>query len=234
MPKICIINCGVCNLKNKYTENKLTKASYNELLKLASRLNMHGLSPILIGGWAVYFHTKGAKSIDIDIILPSRYAVKIFEKHCKQHGFIRSKSKVRALFKKEIRTESGKKEEIQLDIFTLADKNSLASDNSIEIPWKLAEKYSKELRLENKAMVRLPDKEVLLLYKFAALIDREYKIRTWVMPTVLNERLRSKIEKDRSDILGLIKTGIDEKELKRLVKKIGLLKQFDEKIKELK
>ncbi|MEK6973522.1 MAG: hypothetical protein AABW72_05825 [archaeon] len=221
-------------MKSKYAENKLTKASYNELLKLACIFNRHGLSPIIIGGWAVYFYTKGAKSIDIDMILPSKYAVKIFEKHCRQYGFIKSKSKIRALFRKEISTGSGRKEEIQLDIFTLADKNILASDNSIEIPWKLAEMHSLEWPIGNNAVIRLPAKEVLLLYKVAALIDREYKLRTWVMPMVTKERLRSKIEKDKADILGLIGTGIDKIELNKLLKKTGFLKYFELKVGELK
>ncbi|MBU1120480.1 hypothetical protein KJ660_01245, partial [Candidatus Micrarchaeota archaeon] len=111
--------------------NKLTELSFKELIKTTKLFNIHGLHPIIIGGWAVYYYTKGAGSIDIDLVLPTKQVIQVFEKYSKQYGFKKDrKAKTRTLFRKE----TGEKE-IELDIFTLSDKNTLASNKSIEIPW---------------------------------------------------------------------------------------------------
>ncbi|MFH1256823.1 MAG: hypothetical protein V1494_06045 [Candidatus Diapherotrites archaeon] len=47
-----------------------TQKSFKELEGLAAWLNIHGHSPIVIGGWATFFYVKGMGSRDIDLILP--------------------------------------------------------------------------------------------------------------------------------------------------------------------
>jgi len=167
------------------------------------------------------------KSVDIDLVLPSKHATQIFEKHCKQYGFKKDKqTKIRELFKKEIETAAGK-QEIELDIFTLQTKNRLASDKSIEIPWKLSEKYNKEWQLEKDTIARVPEKEVLLLYKAAALLDRQFKLKNWInLSKFVRDRLKAKIAKDKKDIKSLLSLGINEEKLARLLKETGCEKQF--------
>lgn len=213
----------------------LTTISFNELVRITKSFNIHGLSPIVIGGWAVYFYSNGAKSVDIDLILPSKHAVQVFEKFCKLYGFKKDKrAKIRTLFKKTVETESGK-QDIELDIFTLSDKNLLASNKSIEIPWKLSEKFSEEWMLDENVIARVPEKEVLLLYKAAALIDRRFKLKNWVnLSKFARDRLNSKIEKDKKDIQSLLKLGTDEQKLNQLLKETKFKKEFNEIIKETK
>ncbi|MFA4856048.1 MAG: hypothetical protein WC634_05715 [archaeon] len=214
--------------------DKLTELSFDELLKITKLFNIHGLAPIVIGGWAVYHYTKGAKSVDIDLVLPSRQAIQIFEKYCKQHGFEKDKqAKIRVLFKKEVETDAGK-QEIALDIFTLSSKNRLASDKSIEVPWLLSEKHSEEWQLEKNTIARVPEKEVLLLYKAAALVDRQFKLKTWAnLSKVVRDRLKAKIAKDKSDIESLLRLGADKEKLAQLLAETRFEKQFNKTIKEL-
>lgn len=210
--------------------NKLTRFSFKELINLTKLFNIHGLHPIVIGGWAVYYYTKGAGSIDIDLVLPTKQVIQVFEKYSKKYGFKKDrKAKIRALFRKEIG-----KEEIELDIFTLSDKNTLASNKSTEIPWKLADKNSKEWKINKDVTARVPEKEVLLLYKTAALKDRQYKVKTWAnLSKFLRDRLKAKIEKDKKDIKGLLKLEINQEKLNELLEKTRFKKYYDETLKEI-
>ncbi|MFH1545601.1 MAG: hypothetical protein ABIE23_05980 [archaeon] len=210
--------------------NKLTELSFKELIKTTKLFNIHGLHPIIIGGWAVYYYTKGAGSIDIDLVLPTKQVIQVFEKYSKQYGFKKDrKAKTRTLFRKE----TGEKE-IELDIFTLSDKNTLASNKSIEIPWKLADKNSKEWKINKDVTARVPEKEVLLLYKTAALKDRQYKIKTWAnLSKFSRDRLKAKIEKDKRDIQGLLKLEINQEKLNELLEKTKFKKYYDETLKEI-
>ena len=212
----------------------LTELSFKELANITKLFNIHGLTPIIVGGWAVYHYTKGAKSIDVDLVLPSKHAIQIFEKYCGQRGFKKDKAaRIRVLFKKEVGVKP-QKQEIELDIFTLTDKNVLASNKSIEIPWQLAEKYSEEWQLEKNTTARVPAKEVLLLYKTAAFIDRQFKLRTWAnLSKVTRDRLKAKIAKDKEDIKSLLNLSIDKEKLLRLLKETDFEEQFNKTIKEI-
>ena len=212
----------------------LTALSFKELVKIAKLLNIHGLTPIIIGGWAVYYYVKGSKSVDIDLVFPSRQAIQIFEKCCNQFGFRKDRqAKIRELFKKEVGTSAGK-QEIEIDIFALSSRNRLASDKSIEIPWLLSEKHSEEWRLGKNAVARVPEKEVLLLYKAAALADRQFKLKTWAnLSKFVRDRLKAKIAKDKKDIKDLLMIGMDNEKLALRLKETGFEKQFGKTIKEL-
>ena len=211
-------------MKNKEYLDESAKHSFEELMRIAKLLNIHGLHPIVIGGWAVHHYTNGACSVDIDMILPKQ-AIQIIEKYSRQHKFRRDKrAKTRVLFKKE--DGAG---ELDLDIFALSDKNRLASDRSIEIPWRLAERNSREWKLGKNTRARVPCKEILLLYKAAALQDREYKIKTWAnLSKLARDRLKAKIAKDKNDIIGLLKCELNRKKLDKLLKETKFEKHFNE------
>lgn len=206
---------------------QLPGQSFKELVRLAKLFNIHGLYPIIVGGWAVYYYTKGAGSIDIDLVIPTKQGVHAFEKYSKQYGFKRGrKAKTRELFTKE--TIAG---EIELDIFTFSHKNLLASNKSIEVPWKLAEENPQKWALGKGVIARVPEKEVLLLYKAAALSDRKYKIKNWAnLSKFARDRLKAKIAKDKKDIHGLLEKGIDSKRLQQLLKKTKFERQFGETV----
>jgi len=49
----------------------LAEHSYRELLSLLDWFYLHGPIPIIIGGWAVFFHNSYLGSADIDLVGPS-------------------------------------------------------------------------------------------------------------------------------------------------------------------
>ncbi|MFH0715133.1 MAG: hypothetical protein V1847_05175 [Candidatus Diapherotrites archaeon] len=201
--------------------SEITNRSFRELERIAEWLNIHGHHPIVIGGWAAYYYTRGLGSRDIDLILPKN-ALPVLQEYCKEHDYVLNKSPhTRFLFSKKIG-----KDAIELDVFTFDHKNKLAKNPRIEIPWSLAKKDSIEWKID-VGTVRVPSPELLLLYKAAALIDRKFKKQKWALKSLQKQHLDSKIWKDRQDIQSLKKRGIDEKKLERLLQKTKFKTEFD-------
>ncbi|MBU0662284.1 MAG: hypothetical protein ABH854_05905 [Candidatus Diapherotrites archaeon] len=127
--------------ENGYCE-EITKKSFRELRGIAKWLNIHGHSPIVIGGWAAYYYSKGLGSRDIDLVLPEG-ALPVLKEYCRSHDYeINTAPRTRILFSKKIGGES-----IDLDVFTFSHRNRLAKNPRIEIPWNLAKNNSKEWKL---------------------------------------------------------------------------------------
>lgn len=112
-----------------------------------------------------------------------------------------------------------------------ANKNVL-KEKRIEIPWNLLEKNSREHNF-NGATARIPEPELLLIYKAKALRDRTWELKTAEAIGTRKEFLESKIEKDKNDIRQLLKTKIDKNKLNQLLKKLRFKKLFQETTKEL-
>ena len=66
----------------------LVKASYDELVSFVRHYRHHG-TPIIIGGWAVWFYNPYFGSIDIDVVGPSRQGefYRIIEEYEHTHGY---------------------------------------------------------------------------------------------------------------------------------------------------
>ena len=97
---------------------------------------------------------------------------------------------------------------IWFDLFHFGERNILAENNEVEIPWNLLGKYGNKRQI-NGANVNVPSLELLLVYKVKALHDREYKLKRLLMSGIAGERgwLRGKIRKDMQDIRDILQTG---------------------------
>lgn len=210
---------------------ELLNASQKELANFVKWCNkVYGYTPIIIGGWAVWAYTKHSKSIDIDIILPTTQTVhSLLMQYYKANNFSSQGMLTKEYFK-EVKTKQGT-EKIYLDAASYSNKNILKEKNKIEIPWNLLEKHTVEYKF-NGAKARIPATELLLLFKAKALRDRQFYLKTAETPET-RYFLESKIEKDKKDILALLKTKIDKNKLEKLLKQTRFKKIFEETITEL-
>jgi len=66
----------------------LIKASYDELVSFVRHYQYHG-TPIIIGGWAVWFYNPYFGSIDVDVVGPSYQGefYRIIEEYEHTHGY---------------------------------------------------------------------------------------------------------------------------------------------------
>lgn len=212
------------NHESEYSK-EITQKSFQELQGIAGWLNIHGHYPIVTGGWAAYYYTKGLGSRDIDVILP-KTALPVLKSYCESHGYkINTLPHTRILFSKKIGSRA-----IDVDVFTFDHRNRLAKNPRIEIPWSLAKNNSNEWKM-GRATAKVVSIELLLLYKVAAMVDREHKIQKWALQPLQKQHLHAKIWKDQQDISSLLKQGINEKKLEQLLKKTKFKKEYQNALK---
>ncbi len=118
------------------------------------------------------------------------------------------------------------------------EPNKLHENNNIEIPWKLAYEYNIKSEVDGLKML-IPSLELLLVYKVKALRDRTFDLHKFVKfiknKKVWTARKEFKIQKDKRDILNLIKTGkIDFDKLEEILQKTKFKNNYEETIEELK
>lgn len=208
---------GELNL-NEWYSKEITDASYKELISLTKWINkIYGYYPIIIGGWAVYSYFSSLGSRDIDIVFPTSEIIdKTLTPYYKAMGY-----KETGLFSKryyrEIETKKGL-EKIELDACSLSDRNLLHENKDIEIPWKLSMQHNKEWEIGNDVIARVPNVELLLIYKTKALCDRRYDAGHLEMSMIEKSYINSKIWKDEYDVKKLSGCTIDLDALKELLK----------------
>ncbi len=135
-------------------------------------------------------------------------------------------------YSREIETSSGK-ERVYLDASSLTDRNFFHEDNEIEIPWSLAFKFNRKWALD-RFIVRVPEVEILLIYKVKALADRRYDLR--IPDTTLLDQayIRSKIWKDEHDIRLLSQEDIKVNFLERKLDDLGFTDYFTRELERLR
>ncbi|MEK6933642.1 MAG: hypothetical protein AABW75_02080 [Nanoarchaeota archaeon] len=134
------------NDKKEYWNSLLTEKSWQILQNLRREYNF-----ILIGGWAVYLHTRQQKSKDVDIVVDINELEKL-----KKQGL----GKNDQLKKYEI-----KKEEVDIDIY-------VEHYSKLAIPVEDIKKHT--IKIEGFEVVKT---ELLILLKQTAFKDRENSIR---------------------------------------------------------
>lgn len=177
---------------------EMTDQSFLEMINLCKWFNeIYDYNPMIIGGWAVFFHHPTLGSRDIDILFPERKL-----KHLVVNQYLVSNNyKSEGLFEKEYYKEvytSKGRERIIIDACSVEDINRLKGTDII-IPWKLAFKHQKSITFEG-AELYIPKVEVLLLYKTKAAVDRTSDLKNTFDPFYLQH----KILKDYLDIVNLI------------------------------
>ncbi len=218
---------------------ELLDESQKELVSFIKWCNkIYGYYPTIVGGWAVWAYAKHSKSIDIDLIMPTRQSTdSLLLPYYKARGFKEEGIFTKEYFK-EIKTKEGKAK-IVIDAASYSNINRLKEEKSIQIPWNLLEKNSKEYDFGG-AKARIPVPELLLVFKVKALRDRTFEFKNaekMVSGTpVIDPRmnfLESKIKKDKTDIKALLKLELDKNKLEQLLKKTKFKQLFEEAIKKL-
>jgi hypothetical protein len=209
----------------EYYKEELTKHSYRELISYASWMNeKFGNFPMIVGGWAVYFYTKGLGSRDIDTVFLTRNLLHdtlkyYFSSHGYEEHGIFSKE-----YYKEIKTEKGTFR-IYLDACSREDKNLFQSDLSKEIPWSVCFRDPEKIEIQHDVFVYMPKREVIFMLKAKAFLDREYRLKR--ADITEREYLTQKTWKDALDVDSLTKKEMDEKLINDIMKEYDFEDMFE-------
>ncbi len=221
----------------------MVKASYQELVSFVHYFRHFG-TPIIIGGWAVYFYNPYYGSVDIDLVGPSHKGTfeEIIEGYERSHGYEilqQDAFGTEIAASKPIRSKAGKKigdMEIDAASYERAGVCPFHEDNSKSLPYSLCERdgCKREVKLAKECFCYVPSKALLTLFKVKARRDRSYDIRTkgaTMNPSNL-AWLRGKAAKDGADILaildpedrgGILRDKMDYAQMKALASETGIL-----------
>ncbi|MCL4435700.1 MAG: hypothetical protein M1503_00670 [Thaumarchaeota archaeon] len=233
--------------------SELVVASYVELVSFL-RYYRHFGTPVIIGGWAVYFYNPYYGSVDIDVVGRSYRGSfdEIIEGYERSHGYDiqHDITGTTVTASKPITSKTGEKigdMEIDACSYEYATASEFHEDNSKKIPYLLCEDegYKKEVKLDTDSVCYVPSKALLTLFKVKARRDRSYDIRTKgaTMNPQRLEWLKAKVVKDGSDIIALLdpeeRIGsmlpeqVDYKQMKKLISKLGLTELVVETLQEV-
>ena len=192
----------------------LAEHSYKELLSLLDWFYLHGPIPIIIGGWAVFFHNSYLGSTDIDLVGPSMGG--LFDNTLE--GFERSQGYqavtidplgLQTSFRKPVMEEGEIVGYIQIDACTYEqDTAGFHEDPKKKLPYALCANVNllSHLRLDRRREAYVPRKPLLLLYKLKALRDRlhDLKMKGPILSPEERNWLRDKWIKDGADLIALL------------------------------
>lgn len=218
-------------------DSSITEPSRRELISIAHWIQENGQRTFLVGGWAVFYHTTfsgrpaakyGAAayrkshyrdfvgfaplgSKDIDLVFENKKARETFEqKYCRNNGYVPpSRLRERSWTKPSSGTE------ILLDFDLLSNHRTV---RRTKIGWTNLLEHQVAVEVDGNVSIPAPAKELLLLYKCVALVERTDQRG---LPNQDLKYLDSKIWKDANDILALHETGIDAGLLSAISKESG-------------
>lgn len=230
------------------------RASYRELVDFL-RYFRHFGTPVVVGGWAVYFYNPYYGSVDIDVVGPSLRGSfdEIIEGYERSHGYEILK---RDAFGTEITASKpiyskGRKTKVgDMEIDACSYERESASlfheDGSKRLPYSLCdrEECRREARVASDTVCYVPSKALLTLFKVKARRDRSYDIRTKgaSMSSTRLAWLRSKVAKDGSDTIALldpkdrgslVDSAMDYAQLAELAAEFGLTSLVDDTIRDV-
>lgn len=196
----------------------ITNPSLTELEEFAVWYNEKiGNYPVIVGGWAVYFYTKGLGSKDIDVVFAGDAAKhQTLFAYFHSHGF---KDRPRSLFDREFykdRKAGSRTVEVIIDAVSQG-RTIIFEGRKARLPWAWAFKHSVEHKV-GKATVLIPIVELLLVYKLGAILGRNDNLKTGID----FEHYRSKVWKDVYDVVSLSALEIDAAKVRKFLKESGL------------
>jgi hypothetical protein len=194
--------------------------------------------PIILGGWAVYAFTKKQKSVDVDVLLKDKKDIELLKPFFAERKFkLEEDSQGNVTFELETQKHEYKGitlENIIFDLMLVSEPNTLHSNKNISVPWKLCYEFNEKAKL-NATEILAPTKELLVVLKTKALLDREYdktKLKNFVNKQWLR-RKEFKIEKDKQDIKDLFEAGVNQTQIELILSKTNFQQHFFEKIKQV-
>ena len=186
------------------------RESLAELRKLGAWFHSkHGLTIVLLGGWAVYSYNPYVGSFDIDCLGPDDPFTRYLNIYMRQNGYVLEPESpfgaASECWRKPILVEKTEIGSIYIDACDFEFRNFFKEDPTKEIPYNLCTKKELlRLRPISGEYFYVPVKELLFLYKTKAARDREYLVTNAGMSTGGLERLRGKRDKDYSDLVALL------------------------------
>lgn len=227
-------------LRKPRTRDPLVKTSYQELLSFLRFYRHHG-TPVIIGGWAVYFYNPYYGSVDIDVVGASLKGAfeEIIEKYEITHGyeFVRDAFGTESAARKPIFRGRKKIGEMEIDACSYERLNAsrFHEDPSKVLPYSLCSRKgcTTEIGLSRDIVCYIPTKALLVLFKVKARRDRSYDIRergATMNPETL-AWLQGKVVKDGSDIIalldakprkGVLHESLDYNQLRRIVEEFSI------------
>ena len=192
----------------------VAEESYKELLNLLEWYSLFGPIPTLVGGWAVFVYNSYFGSVDIDLVGPSMGGrfLDIVERYERVHSYEEVKTLglgVESAYRKPIVKEEKFHGYVEIDVCTYeSDVGSFHEDPDRKLPYALCDdpKLRRKVTFNEKRAVYVPRKPLLFLYKLKALRDRAFNLKTRgaIMRAERREWMRSKLEKDGSDLIALL------------------------------
>ena len=196
----------------------ITNPSLEELKEFALWYNEKiGNYPVIVGGWAVYFYTKGLGSKDIDVIFAGAAAKNAtLLDYFHSHGF---KTRHQSLFDYEFYKQIDVKGQmIEIIIDAASQERVITFDGRrARLPWSLAFKHSVKHEV-GKATIYIPELELLIVYKLGAILGRNDYIRAGNRVA----HYQAKIWKDVYDVLSLCSLDVDARKVRSFMKTSGL------------
>jgi len=197
---------------NLYYYDELLDLAQEELFSFSNWMNeQYGYYPVIVGGWATFLHCHHIRSRGIDVVFPSReIRNRVLESYFKARNFI-LKGTFTKYFVKEGKTRKGT-EEIIINACAAQDRRPFELDKNVRIAWGVAlrSEYTILQTLENGSQIYIPIKELLLVFKSAALLGREYELKRTAAGELI-EYYTHKMWKDAHDIAALIDHDVDIK-----------------------
>jgi 4-hydroxybenzoate polyprenyltransferase len=204
---------------------KITSLSKEHLKKFLEYCWKQKVSPIIVGGWAVWAYTKADYSVDVDLVLEKKEELEKIRPFFTENGFSEETNGGTSFVKQVSEKGIGEfqLQHVIFDVTFYSDKHFLAENKKIEIPWGLLQKNTATMSLEGMP-TRMPTIELLLVFKVKALRDREYwryKLQHF-QKNISKKRKEFKIEKDKRDIRNLVQAGpLNQAKLDEILEKTG-------------
>jgi hypothetical protein len=186
------------------------RESLAELRKLGAWFrSRHGLTIVLLGGWAVYSYNPYVGSFDIDCLGPDDPFTRYLNIYMNENGYVLEPESpfgaASECWRKPVLVEETEIDSIYIYACDFEFRNVFKEDPTKEIPYHLCtRKELLQLRPISGEYFYVPVKELLFLYKTKAARDREYLVTNTGMPTEGLERLKGKRDKDYSDLVALL------------------------------
>ena len=192
----------------------LAERSYHELETLLIWFQHQGPTPVIIGGWAVYFYNSYLGSVDIDLVGPSMGGqfdnlIEGFERERGYEAVAHDPMGFSGSFRKPVKVDGDVKGYIEIEACTYeSDPRTFHEDPDKELPYELCDRpgLTTVLKLDDRLDAYIPRKSLLFLYKLKALRDREHDLRTKgpILSPMRREWLQAKWVKDGSDLMALL------------------------------
>ena len=184
---------------------EVTDASFEILLEFLRETEELGITPIIIGGWAVEAYRKSKGSKDIDIVINSSDVDKLLSTNFfkeEENSLDEVQQGWPLRHEKEIDIK-GKKKTVICDVFNSDIERQDYQNVGVKFHWKLISQHYEERKIRERRVL-VPKRELLIITKIIAALDRQKRL-----DRASSSRSESKIWKDYYDIAVLLKVNLE-------------------------